>query len=699
MVPSPRTSLQALFNPRSIAIVGMTDRVTFCSRVYKRLVEAQFSGEIYFVNPGRTEVLGRPCYPSVAAIGRPVDVMLLSVSPAQLAGAIEDGIRSAVKSAVVYTTGVDDDEVENIRSIIATDGQFRMLGPNTLGMVTPAQAHGLPYLLPLAIDAGQSDGHVALLMQSGGLGSVAAVELARRQAGLRTFIDTGNELNISIADCIDYLTDDASIKVIAAFIEAVRDMPAFLAAARRARDHGKHIVVLKVGRSLRGAAATLLHTGSLAGDARLYRSIFEQHGILMCREIPELVNAVQAAAFGSFPRTAEIAVVSGSGGACALMSDLAEECRLSFAPLDVATTALLKTVLPPYTNMSNPIDLSGIEENKLRTTMMALGQDRAVGATVFFASHLDDKPMLCDIFQQCRDTTGMPIYLAGDGDAVQQRMQQAGFPTFTYPDSAIRTLASMNRWAMLEIRASEQDRLRHATSAQSQTSTVNQATARCLAQHRAAGSRLLTEFEGKQLLATVGFKVPRGLLTDSARCSAALVHAKLDFPVAAKLSSRLITHKAAIGGVRLHLHSVVEVEAACSAMMAIDMADETHAFLIEEMAPPGMEFILGGRVDPNFGAVVIFGKGGAEAEAAADVAIRLAPVNQALAQTMLAELKVALPADTTLLVELIVAMSNLIAGHSRDLQEIEINPVIVSRNGLNAVAADAVTVLRDATAG
>jgi len=294
------SALGALFRPRSIAIIGMTERVSYSSRVYRELTAKNFEGEVYFVNPGRPEVYGKRCYPSLAAIGADVDMALVSVSAGQLTPVIAECIRNKVKIAVVYSSGVEDAEIEQIKCLITNDGQMRLLGPNTLGFVMPAHQHGIAHLLPLQLDAGSAGGHAALLMQSGGLGSVAGVELARRNGGVRYFIDTGNELDVSIADCIEYLIDDAQITVIGAFIEAVRDMPKFLRAARRALDKGKHLAVLKVGRSQRGAAATLLHTGSLAGDARLYEAIFAQHGILMCHEIQELVDVVQAAAFDSF---------------------------------------------------------------------------------------------------------------------------------------------------------------------------------------------------------------------------------------------------------------------------------------------------------------------------------------------------------------------------------------------------------------
>ncbi len=692
-------AIHALISPRSIAILGASsDFQKLNGRTLKFLLDKSYRGKLYPVNPKYERIGDLPCYPTVAAIPGPVDMAIITV-PARL---VIEQVRAlgekGVPAAIIYSSGFGEMgeagaalEAELVATARAAN--VRLCGPNCLGLV-----NSFDRVIATFSQYGSGEvleGPVAFVTQSGAFGSAIATLARRRHLGLGYFVNTGNECDANLVEIMDEVLDDPRIRVGCAYIEGFKDGAGLLALAGRALDAGKPIVATKVGRSQAGARAAASHTGSLAGEDRVFDGLARQYGILRARNEEHMLDMVDVLAHCNLPEGRGIGLVTQSGGAGVLIADRAEELGLSLPTLSEDTQAKLRAVLPAFGSGANPVDVTAqfiaepeILLNGLRLTLA----DPAVHVGIVWVLSMDAYvPMLVDLFRQVKSETPKPFVLCWVAASEQalRLCREAGIPVLRGAEPAVDAVAGLIEYAQK----------RRTWLADRVARDAIQLPALTLP---AAG--IVGTIEATALLERCGVtSAPVALASDAD--DAARVAARLGLPVAVKIESPDILHKTEANGVRLGLSDGEAVRAAAVEVLAAartyDQAARIDGLVVQKMTAGHVEFVIGLKRDPSFGPVLMAGLGGILVEVMKDVAFRHCPVTAAEAEAMLGELrgKAILdgargkpPVSREALIELLCAASRFGAAAGDRLDEVDLNPVLLSTG--SAVAVDCVMVLR-----
>lgn len=692
----------ALFHPRSIAVVGASEDPNRIGGVPLALMIARgYQGRLLPINPKYRQVQGLPAFPTLAAVGEPIDLAIVAVPAAALPATLEDAIAAGVRALIVFSSGLAEtgDEGRAMQQALADRAKaagVRLLGPNCLGMMcfhervfatfSPAPAAGDNRL-----------GSIAIVSQSGAFGAFAFSLARQRQLGMSYWITTGNEADIEFADCVQWLATDPGTKVILGYIEGCRDGEKLKRALRAARAAGKRVVIVKVGRTEIGSAAAASHTAALTGEDAVYDALFRQYGVWRARSVDELFNVGYAASMCALPASGKTGLLTVSGGVGVLMADEAAELGLDIAPMpETAQAALLAEV--PFAGARNPVDITGqtiaMPGLFARTLENMLGDAEAQAgyhmvlffpAAALLGASVAER-IVADMIAAHRRHPQVPLLLTGlVRPEFRDVLAAAGVPVIEDPSAAVRALGALAFFAADAARASP-----------------------ALPRQRAAASPLpagtLTEHEALRLLADAGLPVvPTQIATD--RDEAARAASRIGFPVVLKLSSPDITHKSDVGGVKLDLRDEAQVRAAFDAVMASALQAAPGAridgALLAPMVGGGVECILGVQRDPVFGPVLMFGLGGILVEAMRDVAFRVAPIDAAEAHSMIDEIRArklldgmrgAEPSDLAALAQAIAALSEFAFAQRDSLASLDINPFLVLPRGRGALALDAVLV-------
>lgn len=690
--------LSCFLNPRSIAVVGASDDVArIGGRTLLNIAKGGFSGPVYPINPRRSTVQGMPAFASIADVPGPVDTVVVAVPGESVIPAIEQAAAKGARGAVIFSAGFNEAGAEGEArqrrlDEIAAESGMRIVGPNCLGIYNVHNGAWLTFTTQFQERI--SGPSIGMVSQSGG-SAAHILKLAQlRGLAVGTFITTGNEGDVEFGEALQALASDPGTSVIVAYIEGIRNGRTLMEGLEAARRAGKPVITLKVGRTEAGAQAAASHTASLAGEDRVYDAIFRAYGVHRATSTEELLDIAYAAtrAGGRLPRGKRLGVVTISGGMGAQIADEAAEAGLQLPATDPAAQARLKVLCPPG-SPRNPVDITAqlsTDPTLLAASMRILLESGDFDMLFGFFGVYADVPALAgpimESLKQLRSdypetVMGLGI-ICPPGDAT--RYEEAGFLVFEEPARAVKAIAALAHFAQA---FAQPDR-----DAAQETAAPAPAVA--------AGTRF-NEAEAKQLLVGIGIRAP-------AECRAATpaeagqAAAGMAMPVALKIVSPDILHKSDVGGVRLNLRDAVEVTAAAAAIqssVAQACPDaRLEGFLLSEMAPPGVELILGSRRDPLFGALVMVGLGGVTTELFHDVSIRTAPVDRATALTMLESLR-SFPlltgyrgtaaADVEAAVDAIVALSRLTAANPA-IETVEINPLRILPAGSGALALDAV---------
>lgn len=691
-IVSPLHGLGSLFAPRAVAVIGASADVRkFGGRTFWYLTECGFAGEAYAVSFAAEPIGQRVAYPSVAAIGRPVDLAILAIPIAGVEAALEDCAAAGVRAAVIYTSGFSEAGADGaalqarIDALRARSG-MRILGPNCIGLVNTACRFAGTFATMWEGGFGLDDG-IAVVSQSGAMASYLYVMLEERGLGVRYWCSTGNESDIDVAECIGHYAADPEVKVILACLEGLRDGPRLLAALESARAHRKPVVLLKVGSSDIGKQAAQTHTAALAGDAAIFAAAIQQSGAVLARSFDEMVDIAVAAAAGIFPSGRRLGIVSGSGGAGVLLADMAAELGLEVPEFQGAVREGLDRRIK-LGSTRNPVDVTAAVMNDIGLLVdpLTLAADSGqVDATIAFLTSVFRAPGRMAVLQQGLRTFRatarehpvlLSLFASPEHMAEIRRM---GFPTFVDPTRAIRALAALMNFG--------------------------EAFARPLADASPASGPPIAAPPTCQGPPLFELLAAHGLRAAPWRLAASVVEAQqaadaLGYPVAMKTCSPHILHKTEAGGVIVGLSDAAAVAAAFDRLRSIEAACggvQTTGVLVQRMVAGVGEVIVGARRDPVFGAVVLAGIGGILAEAFADTALRLAPVSRAEAKEMIGGLKGAAtlrglrgrpPADLDALARLIAGFSDIVA-RLDGFGELEMNPVIVGRVGEGCWIVDA----------
>jgi len=686
--------LSPLLSPRSIAIVGASPKEHSTGQsMLRTLKDLRFAGPIYPVNPRYETIEGLTCYPGLEALPDPVDLAVLAVSNERLEEQLEKAIRIGAKAAAIFGSCVmpedRDPPLADRLSALARTAGLPICGGNSMGLCNyEARIHvnSYPFIE-------RQPGPITFLSQSGSV--FGAIVNHNHRIGLNFAVSTGRELSTAIADYMDYALDLDSTRAIGLFLETVRDPAAFLRSLERAQARHVPVVALKVGRSEQAAQMAVSHSGALAGNDMAYGALFERHGVARVETLDELVSTLLLL---SQPRpfvTGSVATIHESGGERELVVDLAADIGVPFAAIDAETKAKLAARLDYGLDPVNPLDAFGTGNDYggiLRDCFLALLEDPDTSIGMFFLDMQQGNLYSETCIQACLDAaakTTKPVVLATNYAACDHQRRavevtRAGVPVLDGTVPALRAVRHA-----LDYR---DHRRRSAVAVPPlPSSAISQRWKERLAQ-----GGLLGEAEGLALLADYGIPVlPSRLVVNLAEARQAA--SALGYPVVLKTAMPDIAHKSDVGGVKLDLADEAGVE---RAYRDLDQRLGPQV-LVTRFAPGGVELVLGLKIDPQFGPLILVGAGGVLVEMMRDVQAALAPLDEAGARRMIDRLAVrrllsgmrgAAPSDLEALVQAMVRLSALAIDLKDHLAEIDINPLLVKPQG--CVALDALVVPR-----
>lgn len=695
--------LTHLINPRSIALLGASDREgSIGERTLSNLLtHSEFGGDVYLVNPSKTELRGMRCWPSISALPQVPDVAVVAVPASGVLGVIEECAARGVRFAVILSSGFGEAGAEGERAQarmkeIAAAGGVRLYGPNCPGLVNVNARLGLTFSPSFKHDLVK--GPIGLATQGGGLGR-NVMQAMERGIGIGLWASTGNEVDLQVADFIEYMADAPDIRVIITLLEGIKDGAKFAAAVQRAAANGKPVIGLKVGKSEYGRRAAQSHTASLTGSAEVNSAVFRQFGLIEVDDIDELVDTAWLFARAMPPAQEAIGIYCSSGGTAALAADAVGSAGLTLAEFTEQTTAVLKANLPDYAATGNPVDTTTVvlnNTNVVETTLTAVANDPNVGLTIF--------PMPLDYGElTIRGATNVievqknsrspivPIWMSDRMGAGYKLLVEAGFAP---PRSVGKAIKAILRWVAYGRwqRANPHLQLKLPTA---------------LPPAGDFETRSLSELQAKEQLRSAGIALLPNALAGSAQQAVAAADA-MGYPVVAKIASEQIVHKSDMGGVLVGLQDAKQVAQAWDAIMAAAAHHHPQAridgLLIEKMAPRGgVELMVGVTRDPVFGHVMTFGLGGIYVEIFRDVTRRMLPLDAADAAAMVREIR-SFPlldgargrpvADTAALEALLLKMSDFVVANAARIEEMDLNPVWVGAVGEGAIPLDAVIIER-----
>jgi acyl-CoA synthetase (NDP forming) len=685
-----------LLKPRSVAVIGASSDVNkTAGRPVAYLCKHGFTGDIYPVNPRVSSINGLPCYPDIASLPSVPDVGIVLLGAERAHIAVSELAQRGTAAAIVLASGYTETGAEGARrqaQLIDAAGEMRILGPNTIGLINLTDnivlsASGALEMEHLPV------GSIGVVSQSGGiLGSVLS-RTAARGIGLSKLISTSNEVDLDLADFIDYLAQDDATKVIALYIETIRDAEKFHAAALKAKQASKSIVAFKIGKSEAGARAAISHTGALAGTDRMYDALFRHAGVIRAQALDELLDISAGLSTNRRLTGNRVAILTSTGGAGTLVSDSLGVSGFDTPAPDADTAARLRALQTgDHAALDrNPIDvtLAGLRPDLLRGAIRTLLASASYDALIIIigSSSLAMPELMVDAIQECLPESDKPViaYISPHAPTVSALLTQGGVPAFSSAESCTIALTGMlahERW---------REPINVTPSEIIDVGDIPEGS--------------LDEVQAKQLFLRFGVPCARETTVTTAEEAERAAH---DFNqhVVLKILASEIMHKSEVGGVAVNL-TPDEIGGRMAAMrdeVREKTGIEPHRFIVQEMIFGGTEMILGVHRD-SIGTAILLGMGGVTAELFKDTSMRLVPAGSGGLSSkevleMLHELKTwplldgfRPKADVDALVGAIVAFSQMTAQLGEHLLEAEINPLLVLPEGQGARAVDGVVVL------
>jgi len=698
--------LERLFTPRSVALVGASERSNWARMIVGGLARTGFPGRVELVNGRGGEVFGRPAVARLADIAEPVDAAYVMVAAKHVLGALTEGRDAGIRNFVVLTSGfaeagADGKDAQAQLSQLAMKDDLAVIGPNTMGFINVTDGIALMQSslpgLPLA-------GDVGLVTQSGALAGATVNYCQPQRIGLSKVIALGNEAVIGVADAIDYLVSDPHTRAIAVMMEAIREPAAFIEASGRALDAGKPIVALKAGRTEAGARVAAAHTGAMAEDDRVIDAVFRQLGVIRVPSLEELITTAFLLARAGRPLAGNrLAALGISGGACNVIADRAQDEGLRVEPFNSQTIESLRPLVSEYGAINNPLDVTGAAVNQpdlfasiIRAVTSNADADVVLVQQDLPSANSGGSERFNKVLRAAAESDRVPVVVVGalpqsvppDDDRLSadgsERVVLGGM------DRAITALGRAAWWSQRHDRGSRRlprDTLRVPVTVRDH-----------------APGEIWGEEHSRELLASAGF--PLVPATFAATLDDALAAAqRYGFPVALKAAVPAVAHKTDIGGVELGVGSSEELRAAAKRMSeAITAAGHRpDGFLVSPMRPPGVELIAGIVRNPVWGLVLAVGFGGTWAEVLSDTSLRVLPVDEGDVRDMLSELRgVSLlraprglpPADIDAVAQAVLTLASLAESLPDDLESIEVNPLWV--RGHQVEGLDALVTWRSA---
>lgn len=696
-----KKNLYRLLNPQKIAIIGASNRLgSVGNSLVKNVLNNQFPGQVFFVNPKRKIIGGQQVFPKVSSLPPGIDLALIATPAATVPGIIKECVQQKISGAVIISAGFSETGPKGkelsaqIKKTLKTS-PLRVLGPNCLGLIRPR----LKINASFSGEEAQS-GRITFLSQSGALGAAVLNWAKQHQVGFASFVSLGEMLDISFGELIDYFASDPTTKSLLIYMESITKPQQFIKAAQ-ALAIKKPIVVLKGGTSLAGAKAALSHTGNLAGDERVFDTVFKRAGILRVYNLEDLFNCVSALAKQNLPTHNRLAIITNAGGPGVIASDILEKNNGRLAQLKEGTNQKLKRILPSASSIKNPVDLLGDATPELyyQAAKICLNDSGVDGLLIILTPQGVTNARGAALAIANLKNSSQKIILAvwmGEAQGLKT-LHQAQIPAYQFPGQGIRTFLYLHSYQK-NLKNLKQTLPLPSNTRKTKPKTVNHIIRQAFKEKRP----FLSEFESKQILQAYGFPTLDFHLGQSLDETIKKAQ-EIGFPVVLKLNTTQTLHKLELDGVKLNLDSPEEIK---KAFTQIKKGYQKHfpnspfeGVLVEPMLSHRFELFLGSKKDPIFGPVIVFGRGGTDVELTNDVATELPPLNPNLAKNLVLNTKIASlftgfrrqkKPSLLRLTKLLCSFSQLLIDFPQ-IKEVDINPLATS--GRNYKVLDAKIIL------
>ena len=705
----------AMLWPRAVALIGASpDGDSLRGRIMRVMCAHPFAGQLYPISRSHAEVGGIKAYASLADLPNRVDLAVIIIPAKHVPEELERCGRAGVRSAVILSSGFAEAASKagaamqsEIRSI-ASAHDMAVLGPNSEGFAnigaalcptfSPSMEASERPLLPTGVALGR----LAVIAQSGGIGFSFFDHGRAKELSFRYVVTTGNEACLEAMEVAEFVIDEGETDALLLLLEDVKCAATFRRVAEKALKAGKPIIVNKIGQSQAGVRAAASHTAALAGSYAAYQAMFQNYGLVEGRDLGEMVDIASGfvACRSRLPSGKRVAICTASGGGGGWMADACTAAGLDVPELDAQTRAAIDVHLPAYGTSQNPVDATaqaifkigyaGLAELVLPSPLI----DAVI--VVMTARSPRNVERQREHLARLAKATPKPILLWSYTLPAPQSVKmlvEAGYPLFTSIPNCARTLSLMADYRALRERFLRPIEVRPATAAPERLA-VSQALS--------TGASMLCEWDARAILSRYGIGAnPVGTLATSAEAAAKAAH-DMGGAVALKVQSPDIPHKTEAGALALNLTTGKEVRAAYDRVLAnaarFRPAAQIYGVLVQPMAPPGREVIVGVSSDPTFGHLLMVGLGGVSVEVLNDVILRPVPLGEGDARAMLDRLKGASllgahrgspPSDVDALVDIMVRLARLAHDHAGQIAAVDLNPVILHRQGAGASLVDA----------
>jgi acetyl coenzyme A synthetase (ADP forming)-like protein len=683
------SNLNALFNPKSIAVVGASqdpDKLGYV--LLKNIRDYNFQGKVYPVNPKANKILGLKAFPKISSVPDKVDLALLSIPSHLVLAVAEECSEYGVKSIVILSSGfreagADGEQIqERIRKICRSSG-MRALGPNCMGIYNLSTNLNGTYFWELP----RLRGNISFISQSGAYGGMLFNEIRQRQIGMSKFISIGNMVDINQADILRYLSTDKDTQAIALFIEDIQDGKEFLEVASEV-SKVKPLVAFKAGRSEAGTRAAKSHTGAMAGSYQVYEAAFKQSGIVLTLNTEEFFDVTMALSswHDCLPKNKNLAILTISGGPSVTASDTCEEVELGVPKFSEKTREKIRKYIPFFGADSNPVDMTPqMNPDNYQACVDTVFSLEEIGGVIAINVGLD-RTEFASALVKANKKHGKPVVsFTIDTPELSRIFNRNGIPIYPTPERSVHAYNGLVKYRTYLERKKFKDK---------EQKTLKLSI--LLQQLSQEGKKTLIEYQCAKVLQEYGIPVCREFVAHNKE--EAIQYAKdIGYPVVLKIHSQDILHKSETGGVFIRLKNELELKEAWQKI--VKNFGQQAEVLIQEYVSPGVELIIGGKRDPVFGPAVLLGVGGVLTEVLKDISLRICPLDKGEAIEMIQELK-AFPilrgyrgkagCDTEVLAEVLLKVSHLLLSNSQ-IKELDINPLIAKEERL--VSVDALMVL------
>lgn len=714
-----RKNLQYLFNPRSIGILGASSDLNKVSgRPLAYMLRFGYPGKIYPINPKYREIAGVECYPTLKEVPGEIDILMVIIPAHEVLPNLEVGLEKGVKAAVIISggfaeVGEEGRKLQDKLTSFARETGMLIYGPNTTGFLSLVNRAVATFSQSLEVISDMVPGRTGLITQSGAFGAAIFVRAMRVGLGLTHWASTGNEADLEFCDFLEYMVEDSYTHVIAGFLAGVEDGQKLIKGLDMAAQKGKPVVLLKVGGTEAGKRAAFSHTGAIVGSARAYDAVFRQKGVIIARDIAQLIDYSMALASTPLPKGKRVGIMTESGGAGVLLTERCSEVGLEVSEIFGSTRERLKEVVPSLGSIKNPVDLTGqslsnpalvkgvievmIESDDFDIVILSLMMSEAT-------AERKANDLLKLLHQHRADKTVVVCWPEGPKRWIQYLMDQRIHVSVT-PTRCAHTLSALVTYADFLQHYERPKTIDSGTIAELPADRKQRAL-EVIQKAKQKGERRLNEYEAKRLLHAYGILTVEEALANSVEEAAEIAH-RIGYPVVAKLISPDIPHKTEAGVVVLNIESEDRLRRAFQEIMekgrAYCTGTRVEGVLIQKMVSDhGVETIVGVSHEHPFGQILLFGLGGILVEIMQDVAIRVLPVTKNDVENMIRQIRGypilrgtrgRRPSDIEALFSVLLKTACLAQEFKGIIAEIDINPLIVLEEGKGVKAVDALILL------